>query len=260
VVKNDMRGSLNGFLPLVPPSGDIFPRVLPMLGTRYYVAVTFSPANTSLTPADKLYASRAKPLADRAFKPVATIPQGPHFIPSGRWHVYEVPNPNVGDYSPTQVLTAQTGAAAAESMTRPEFDFTRQAVLSAPIDSPLVAARDMKMSLIRSGWHVSGRSDGTSLVILPQQFSHCLRARDRSVRLVRANLMMTGLIFSGDVDTDIVFDYGIFTPRCRWGDLSDIKQLKLQIEGRAVPLSGSGLLPDWQGAKAKLSAAVSALK
>ena len=72
--------------------------------------------------------------------------------------------------------------------------------------------------------------------------------------------MMTGMIFSGDVDTDLVFDYGIFTPRCRWGDLSDMKQLKLQIEGRAVPLSGSGLFPDWQGAKAKLSAAVSALK
>jgi len=24
--------------------------------------------------------------------------------------------------------------------------------------------------------------------------------------------MMTGLMFSGDLDTDIVFDYGIFTP------------------------------------------------
>jgi len=121
---------------------------------------------------------------------------------------------------------ADTGDAAAAMMIQPDFDFTRQAVLSMALDVRLVPARNMQMLLILGGLHVSGSSDGTSLVVLPQQFSHCLRARDGRVRLVRANLMMTGLIFSGDVDTDIVFDYGIFTPRCRWGDLSDIKRLK----------------------------------
>jgi hypothetical protein len=87
----------------------------------------------------------------------------------------------------------------------------------------------MKLSVIRGGLHVSGRSDATSLALLPQQFSNCLRAHDARVRLVRADLIMTGVIFSGTVDTDISFDYGIFSPGCRRGDLADIKQLGLKI-------------------------------
>ena len=87
----------------------------------------------------------------------------------------------------------------------------------------------MKLSVIRGGWHLSGRSDGTSLVLLPQQFSHCLRAHDTRVRLVRADLILTGVIFSGTVDTDISLDFGIFSPGCRRDDLADIKHLGLKI-------------------------------
>jgi hypothetical protein len=87
----------------------------------------------------------------------------------------------------------------------------------------------MRLSLIRGGLHVSGHSDGSSLVVLPLQFSHCLRARDERVRLVRANLMMTGMFFSRDIDTDIRFDYGIFSPGCRSADLADMRQLDLRI-------------------------------
>jgi hypothetical protein len=153
-----------------------------------------------------------------------------------------------------------------------DFDFTKQVVLSTAIDESLVPARNMQMSVIRNGLHVSGHSDGTSLVVLPQQFSHCLRARDGSVRLVRANLLVTGVIFSGEIDTDIISDYGLFTPRCRWADISDIEKLKMQIDGRAVALSGEGLMaswvwvrrptlfPSWAESMAKLGAAASAIK
>jgi hypothetical protein len=75
--------------------------------------------------------------------------------------------------------------------------------------------------------HFSGRSDGTSLVVLPHQFSNCLRANDRHARLMRADLILTGVIFSGSIDTDISFDYGIFSPECRRADLHDIKRLKI---------------------------------
>jgi hypothetical protein len=36
-------------------------------------------------------------------------------------------------------------------------------------------------------------------VVLPQQFSHCLRARDANVRFVRASLLVKALVFSGDI-------------------------------------------------------------
>jgi hypothetical protein len=145
-------------------------------------------------------------------------------------------------------------------MAEPNFEFTRKVVLSAQFSQPLVPARGMRLSPIRGGLHVSGRSDGSSLVVLPQQFSHCLRARDERVRLVRANLIMTGMIFSKDVDTEIVFDYGIFSPRCRSADLADMRQLDLRINVPMRRVTGDRLLPDWKIALATLTAAASAVK
>ena len=165
----------------------------------------------------------------------------------GNWVVYELPNPNVGNYSPTEVMTAKSGPEIIAALGAPHFDFTKQVVLSTAIDEPLVPAHNMRLSLIRGGLHVSGSSDGTSLVVLPQQFSHCLRPRDTRVRLVRANLLMTGVVFSGNIDTDIVFDYGIFSPGCRRLDLAELRQL---IAPRAP--TDERIFVDWDGLLARL--------
>jgi hypothetical protein len=251
---------LNSFNPVAFASPNVFSRMLPMLGARYYVVGDHQIAGVHdfISLANQLGQS----LARESGYPVIALPQGAHHNvgPAARWHVYEVPHPNLGDYSPTIEMTAETGAAAAATMIQPNFDFTSQVVLSTATGKSLVPARTMQMSLIRGGLHVSGHTNGTSLVVLPQQFSHCLRARDPSVRLVRANLMMTGVIFSGEIDTDIIFDYGLFTPRCRWADISDVKKLKMQIDTRRVPLSGEGLFPNWETSVAKLRAAASAIK
>ena len=68
--------------------------------------------------------------------------------------------------------------------------------------------------------------------------------------------MMTGVIFSGEIDTDILFDYGIFTPRCRWIDLADIQHLQMKIDLRMPHLTGDRLFPDWNGVVTKLGTAV----
>jgi hypothetical protein len=259
VLKNDARiMGPNGFMPFVSPYPEVFSRVLPMLGTRYFVVGNHSDPFYFIPLAYEV----GRSLARQSGYPVIALPQGAHHNPGppSAWYIYELSRPNVGNYSPTQTLTAETGAAAAAIMIQPNFDFTTQVVLSNAIDKSLVPARNMQMSLIRGGLHVSGHTDGTSLVVLPQQFSHCLRARDGSVRLVRANLMVTGVIFSGEIDTDIISDYGLFTPRCRWADISDIKKLKMQIDARVIPISGEGLFPSWEASMAKLGAAVSAIK
>jgi hypothetical protein len=77
---------------------------------------------------------------------------------------------------------------------------------------------------------------------------------------VRANLMMTGMIFSGVVDTDIVFDYGIFSPQCRAADLADMRQLDLRIAPSMRRVTAGNILPDWSSALATLTAAASAVK
>jgi hypothetical protein len=238
-------GGSNGFV-LIPgqsQSWESYRKALQLLGARYYVV-----------------APQGFPPSEHPNVPVSAFPYRPLSGEHGLWHVYEIPQPNIGDYSPTQVMTAESGAEIAAMMAEPNFDFTRQVVLSAQVRQPLVPARDMRLSLIRGGLHVSGHSDGSSLVVLPLQFSHCLRARDERVRLVRANLMMTGMIFSSDVDTDISFDYGIFTPRCRSSDLTDMRKLNLRINAPMRRVTGARLLPDWKSAWATLTAAASAVK
>jgi hypothetical protein len=151
--------------------------------------------------------------------------------PPGRWVMHEIPDINLGNYSPTEVMIVRSADEMIAALAASNFDFTRQAVLSTEFHDHLVPARNMKLSVIRGGLHVSGHGDGTSLVVLPLQYSNCLRAHDDRARLVRANLIMTGIIFSGTIDTDISFDYGIFSPACRRGDFADMKQLGIKLAG-----------------------------
>jgi hypothetical protein len=253
VLGDDLRSSNNQFLPQIGASSETFWKVIQMLGTRYFLV------------GDKLdYNNEDKaelPWMQRGY-PEVSMPRGAHHGEGLKaiWRVYELPKPNLGDYSPTQVVTAQTGGAAAAIMARPEFDFSKTVVLSTSLDTVLVPARGIKTTLIRGGLHVSGHSAGTSLIILPRQFSHCLRALDNSVRLLRADLLMTGLIFSGEINTDVVFDYGIMSPSCRRGDIADIKQLELKIDSRSVPLSGDSLYPSWHNAVSMLLTAAATVK
>jgi hypothetical protein len=241
-LKKDVRANLNWFQPTTGTNTETYWTALRMFGVRYFLG----------------YSRFA--LADDFGFPVMTLPHARIAEEPAVWTIYEIPNPNLGNYSPTEVVTAGSGAEIMTILGKPTFDPMQQAVLSTPIAERLVPAREMRMSRIRSGLHVSGRSDGTSLVVLPQQFSNCLRARDERVRLVRANLMMTGLIFSGELDTDIAFDYGIFTPACRQADLADMKHLNLKIDLRMAHLTGDRLFPDWKDATAKLRAIVAAIK
>jgi hypothetical protein len=238
----DVRGSLNLFQPFYGKYSPSYWEVLRLFGARYFMGyVPLAPANEiGLT--------------------LITLPHTVVEKEPAVWQIYELAHPNVGDFSPTEIMTAGSGAETMRLLASPNFDFSRQAVIESEIGAPLVPARDMRMLRIRGGVHVSGKSNGTSLVILPQQFTHCLRARDQRVRLVRADLMMTGVIFSGDLDTDILFDYGIFSPRCRRADLADVRRLGMTIDLRMPHLVGDRVFPDWEEVKAKLGAAVSAIQ
>jgi hypothetical protein len=240
--QTDVRTNLNWFQPSYGTYSETYWHALQMLGVRYFAGYSPFPTADALA-----YQVRMLSHAQVGDEPAV-------------WNVYELPHPNVGDYSPTEVLTARSGTEIMAILGRPDFDFTRQAVLSTAIAEELVPARDMRMLRIRGGLHVSGRSEGTSLVLLPQQFSNCLRARDDRVRLVRANLMMTGVIFSGDLDSDILFDYGIFTPACRAADIADGRRLELKIDLRMAHLSGDQLFPDWSGAVAKIRTIAGSIK
>jgi hypothetical protein len=211
--KRRLSHDLNWFRPWINTAGGSFPtlfRTFRALGVRYLAGYQHIPHVPGIEGL-----------------PFVSFPRRSPGHPSASWVVYEIPDVNIGNYSPTEIITAQSAADTVDAFASPNFDFSRQAVLSAEIRDRLVPARDVKLSVMRGGLHLSGRSDGTSLVVLPQQFSNCLRAYDERARLMRADLILTGVLFSGSIDTDISFDYGIFSPECRRADFADMKRLKI---------------------------------
>src|SRR5262245_29525401 len=194
--------------------------------------------------------------ADKRQIPSVKVPHRPHHALPGEepgiWQIYELPDPNIGNYSPTDVVVADSARDIIALLSAKDFDFRRRVVL--PNDGlSLVPARDTRLTINRGGgFHVSGKSNGVSLIILPQQFSHCLKVSDSDVRIVRANLFWAGVIFSDTIDTDVSFDYGMFSPGCRRADMADMKRLGIGIQGP----SAAGR----QGIKEKFQAAINALK
>src|SRR5262249_25330172 len=184
--QKEVMGSLNGFVPYPGPSWENFTKAMQLFGMRYYLL------------SDEQRPEWADGILD---PPRIILPRRPHGQPSGVWYVHEYRHPNVGDYSPTEIATAQSAAEIIDKISAPHFDFTKQAVLPTPLQKPLVAARNMQLSRLRGRFHVSGHSDSTSLVVLPLQFSNCLRARDSHVRLLRAYLTVAGILLSGDIHT-----------------------------------------------------------
>jgi hypothetical protein len=214
--KRNLSVDLNWFRPWINTGGGSFAllfRTLPALGVRYVGGF------------EQFHVDGVEELRSMSFPR-----RGPR-SPPGQWVIYEIPDVNLGDYSPTEVMSVRSAAEIVAALGAANFDFARQVVLSTEIRDRLVPARDTKLSVIRGGLHFSGHSDGASLVVLPLQYSNCLRASDDRARLVRANLIMTGVIFSAAVDTDILFDYGIFSPKCRRADFADMKQLGIKLAG-----------------------------
>ena len=75
----------------------------------------------------------------------------------------------------------------------------------------------------------------------------------------RSSSCRSNFRISGDVDTDILFDYGILTPRCRRADLADMRRLQMDVGSRMPHLSGDRLFLDRNSRLAKLRDAVRAI-
>lgn len=146
-------------------------------------------------------------------------------------HISRVDGANVGQYSPTQIVIAENAHAILDMLQKPNFDGTRTAVLEAALQHDLVAAEAVSVFL-EKGPHVrvEVRSRGTSLLILPFDFSHCLRVEGSGLlAVVPANLSQTGLVIRGNTSVRISYRYGLLHgTSCRRDDLERIKRLDLE--------------------------------
>src|SRR5262249_53578960 len=138
--------------------------------------------------------------------------------------VDEVPAPNLG-VSPVEVVPLRMDRSALDWLGDPGTDFRRTALLAGAGVGPLVEATDIAVSVVRGGLLLRVPRLGRSLVVVPFQFSHCLRAVARNGRppeLRRANLLLTALVFEGELDADIAYRQGAFLGGdCRLRDLAE---------------------------------------
>jgi hypothetical protein len=182
------------------------PRILAMLGVRYVIT-------------------------DLAYDGAATLRAS---LPTakGTLLLYEITEPNLGNYSPTAVTAAGAAAEILGRLADPGFDPAHEIIADLPQqDSVLVPARNARLTFLGNSLKIEAESDGRSIVLLPLEYSRCLRVSTRVAEkptLIRANLLETGVLFSGRLDADVTIETSAFIdPACRLRDLFDVRALRI---------------------------------
>jgi len=162
----------------------------------------------------------------------------------GEYRLYELPDPNVGSFSPTRAHPASDAAGLLDRLAKPDFDPRVDVAVTDDVVLPtgLVPATGTGLTFERGGFRFVARSDGRSLVALPVQYTHCLdlrtvRGSGEAARAIRVNLVELGVLFSGDVEVE-----GRYRPDGPWetclkDDIADTRRLNLAdlVQRRRVP-------------------------
>src|SRR5262249_42264570 len=101
-----------------------------------------------------------------------------------------------------------------------------------PLSGPLTEAKLELFTIGRDQYRVRANSAGKSILLLPLEFSRCLKISDAAggaPRLFRADLMLTAVLFERHIDAQISFHTGPFhNSRCRLDDLADNNRMRMR--------------------------------
>jgi hypothetical protein len=196
------------------------PRILAMLGVRFVITDRAYGGNATL---------RASiPINDRTLL------------------LYEIAKPNLGDYSPTIVHKMDTATEIVTRLADQNFEPTREIITDIRVDSGrLVSARHVRLSFLGASLRLQADSDKESILLVPLEYSRCLDAetdKTHKPMLFRANLLETGILFSGNLDVTLSIRTGPFlNPTCRLRDLFDALALHVgEIPSSAIRAPASG--------------------
>jgi hypothetical protein len=148
----------------------------------------------------------------------------------------ELDSPNLGDYSPTFVQLVSDFRSGLALMHAPTFDGAMTVLTDQPLDGHFVKATNVRLTYETYGFHIEAESSGSSILVLPPQFSRCWAAEGAGTPvLFRANLMQLGLRFSGRLNARLVFRYGpLFASACRMADVADVERMNIS-QARGIP-------------------------
>lgn len=145
--------------------------------------------------------------------------------------IHRILGANLGQYSPIKTAVATDAEQILDYLQAPDFDGEKLAIIEKPLDMSLVQAEQVSVSLQKGPKiRVKAYSAGTSLLVLPFEYSHCLEADGEGLdQIIPVNLAQTGLVVHGKVSLDISYHYGLLKgTSCRKQDLERIKKLQLE--------------------------------
>ena len=157
--------------------------------------------------------------------------------------IFRIEDVNVGQYSPTRSHPVTSAVDAIATIAAADFDPTRDVVIEGEPPSDLTPALATSVVLERGPTLVvHAKSSGRSLLVLPFEFSHCLRMTitGGSAQLRPVNLQQTGLLLEGSVEARITYRFGLFGDAgCRGEDRRRANRLDLKDalirNHRAIP-------------------------
>ena len=162
--------------------------------------------------------------------PVKTVEEG-SLTPLA---IYEVTGSNTRGYSPTDYLVANNWTATVAAIRAEDFNPEHSVILESaaaaklPADPGLVSVHESAILKEGPALRVTATSPRTSLLVLPFEFSHCLRLDSIDVStypqpaLLRSNGFLVGILFSGQLNAVLTFDSSpVGLASCRLADIDD---------------------------------------
>jgi hypothetical protein len=158
-------------------------------------------------------------------------------------YLYELTDVNVGQFSPTRFKVIPDAAKILAALSDSSLALEKMVIVDQPLRDGLTTATLKTFSVDRDRYRVRAVSDGPAMLLLPIEFSRCLRVSSRSAgvlpRLFRADLLLTGILFENELDADISFYSGPFSnSRCRLDDFADANRLDMRNAFKEFPEYG----------------------
>ena len=148
-------------------------------------------------------------------------------------HLFRIEDTNLGQYSPTRPIRITTAAEGLAAIGSAAFDPQQSVLVEQDLPADLVPGKLQSLTVeYGPALHVQAASPGRSLLVLPFEYSRCLRVKalDGSVaQLIPVNLQQTGLIFNRRADVEITYRFGLFADAtCRGEDLARMDALQVR--------------------------------
>lgn len=146
--------------------------------------------------------------------------------------LYEIRDAKTGGYWSTSPALVQTTDAATRWMADPAS--SNDATVYEHVPPSLVAGNSSEIRVFRDRLVVEAKSEGTSLLILPVEFSHCFDVDivdGKQARFQRANVNQGAFLFTGQLKAELRYRFSPWHFRCRLDDIADAQRLQLSSVG-----------------------------